>query len=194
MIENHNLVSFRMALRTVVAGSAIALMVAACSTATPYKAAPSEGSGATGYSSQRLDANHFRVSFAGNRLTARGTVENYLLYRAAELTVENGYDGFTLIERDTERRTETRVERVGLGAYGYWGPRWRYYRGGFGWYDWSPYYGDPFWSDRVNIQTVDRYEAFAEIAMFRGQQPDDSKAFNAREVLENLRSTIEFPD
>ncbi len=49
---------------------------------------------AFGYSEERLDQNKFRVTFRGNSLTPRETVEDYLLYRAAELTLQNGFTHF----------------------------------------------------------------------------------------------------
>lgn len=165
----------------------------ACSTATPYQPVTSQSPRATGYDSQRLAEGVYRVSFAGNSLTSRQTVENYLLYRAAEVTLENGYEGFVLVERDTEREVTTRVDRFGPGRFGGWGPSWGYYRRGIGWSYWDPYYGDPFWHDNIDVTTVDSYEAFAEIAMYRGARPANARAFNAREVLESLGPTIQRP-
>ena len=43
-----------------------------------------------GYADQQIDRTHYRVSFTGNSFTQRDMVENYLLYRAAELTVASG--------------------------------------------------------------------------------------------------------
>ncbi|MEW4466972.1 hypothetical protein AB1K62_03970 [Parasphingorhabdus sp. JC815] len=173
-----------------------ALMTAAlvgCATPTPYQPASSSSRSATGYSNQQITADRFRVSFSGNSLTSRETVEDYLLYRAAELTREQGYDGFILMQRDTERRVNTRVDRFGPSPYSYWGPSWRYYRGGRGWSYWDPYFADPFWDRSVDVRTVQRYEAFAEIKMFRGTRPNDDKAFDAQDVLRTLGSRIERP-
>jgi hypothetical protein len=60
---------------------------------TPY--APSQGG--FGYSDARIEENRFRVVFRGNALTPRETVELYLLHRAAEVTLENGYDWFRIV-------------------------------------------------------------------------------------------------
>src|SRR3546814_2720956 len=69
-----------------------ALMLFACATPTPYQPLGTRGTGASGcYASQQIEQNRFRVSFSGNQLTSRERVENYLLFRAAELTVQNGY-------------------------------------------------------------------------------------------------------
>lgn len=174
--------------------AALALLTA-CATATPYQPIGARGASG-GYSEQQIESNRFRVSFAGNEFTSRARVEDYLLFRAAELTLQAGYDGFTIVDRDTERDVDTRVMPgpmgYGYGPYGWWRPSWRYY-GRFGWRSWDPWLGRPFWADTINVDTVERYEATAEIVMFRGQRRDDPRSFDAREVIENLRPRIELP-
>jgi hypothetical protein len=170
----------------------LCIAAAACTSPTPYRPA-SAGSDHTGYSSRQIESNRYRVSFAGNSMTSRETVERYLLYRAAELTVQRGYDWFAMADRQTERHTNTYVDQpFGAGDYGYWGPAWRYRSSRFGWHNWDPYWGDPFWDRSVDVTTVDRYEATAEIYMGRGPKPvGDRHAFDARDVLDRLRDTIE---
>ena len=180
--------------RTLLMAAASALMLGACVTATPYQPLGARGSGASGgFSDVRVAANRYRITFAGNSLTTRERVETYLLYRAAELTRERGYDGFTIVDRATDRDVETRVyqDPFGPGRYRWWRPSWRY-RGAFGWRRWDPWYGDPFWADEIDVRTVQRFEASAEVVMFRGNRGDD-KSFNASEVLENLGPSIELP-
>src|SRR3546814_10899027 len=92
------------------------------------------------------------VSFSGNSLTSRETVERYLLFRAAELTVQQGFDHFILVDRNTDRKTRTYVDRpFGPGPYGFWGPSWRFY-GSWGWRRWDPFWGDPFYKDRKSTR------------------------------------------
>lgn len=43
----------------------------------------------------------FRVTYTGNAYNAPGTVDNYLLYRCSELTLESGYDYFMILEDRT---------------------------------------------------------------------------------------------
>lgn len=184
--------------RTVAASIATALLLASCATPTPYRPATGVGDYRTGYSDQAIEANRYRVSFAGNSLTSRETVERYLLYRAAQLTIEQGYDHFVLVDRDVERRTRTYVEpgpRATFGfGFGYWNPYWRYYGDRFGWRSWDPFGGDPFWDRNVDVRTVNRYEAIAEIQLGRGAKPEgNERAFTAREVVERLAPTIVVP-
>jgi hypothetical protein len=122
-------------------------------------------------------------------------VETYLLYRAAELTVAKGFDWFEMVDRHTSTDQHAYVEPdsfYGPGyAWGYWRPYWRYH-GAWGWRGWDPYWGGPFW-DGYDVQTVDRYSASAEIAVYHGRKPSDPKAFDAHEVLSNLGPKIERP-
>lgn len=165
---------------------AAVLGVAACATPTPY--GPAVSPGGYGYAEQRIEPTRFRVSFAGNSLTDLETVETFLLYRAAELTLQNGYDWFTIADRDTE--SESRL--VGTGYSGVYGPHYsgfyhRYYHPGYGWYPWY----DPFWANSVNYREVTRYEASAEIVFGRGPRPAaDPRAYDAREVERNLAAEV----
>jgi len=172
------------------------LALASCETPTPYQPAATAGSYHMGYSDQRIDDDHFRVSFAGNSLTSRETVERYLLYRAAELTVQNGFDYFVLINRDTETKTSTYLEPgFAPSPWGYWRPYWRWYRPRFGWRSYDPFFDDPFWRDRdFDIRTVQRYEAMAEIKVGHGAKPaNEVRAFDAHEVLNRLGPSIQLP-
>lgn len=170
-----------------------AMLIASCTTPTAYQPASREG--ANGYSDIQIEADRFRVSFSGNSMTSRETVELYLLYRAAQLTAERGFDWFMMADRQTEKRSNTYVDRpFHPGRYGWWGPSWRYYGAGLGWRSWDPFWGDPFWDDRVDVRTVDRYEASAEIVLGRGRKPSDNgRYFDARDVLRNLEGRIVRP-
>jgi hypothetical protein len=190
-----------------------AILLVACATATPYQPA-SEPGAFDGFSQQMIENDRARISFAGNSLTERDTVENYLLYRAAETALEKGYDWFALQERDTEEKTRVRVSPgAGAGFYdpyfGYsfyrprfgWSSAYRFsrfngfqYRRGFGFnrfYD--PFY-DPFFND-FDVREITKYRASAEVRFGSGPQPDErDNVFDAREVIENLGPTIKLPD
>jgi len=128
----------------------------ACATATPYQPAMRGQAVSGGFSEVRLEADRFRVNFAGNSLTSRDTVERYLLYRAAELTVAQGADWFSLVERQTDRKARTYVEPDPFAPYGpyrYWRPYWRYYGTSWGWRARDPWYCKPFWADRTGCPT-----------------------------------------
>ncbi len=70
----------------------LAILLYGC--ATPYKPYGLGGD----YKDIQLDSNTFTVSFRGNGLTSKETVEAYLLYRCAEITVNHGYDYFVVVK------------------------------------------------------------------------------------------------
>lgn len=189
----------RISKRPLIAAALVSsLALAACATPTPYRPIDGPGRYATGFYDRQLENNRFQVTFAGNSVTSRERVERYLLFRAAELTLQNGFDYFSVVNRDTERKTDTYVNNFGdYGhwgpGWGFWGPQWRYARAGFGWGGWAGYGHDPFF-DNWSMRQVDRYEAQAEIITGRGAKPaSDRFAFNARDVVDRLGPTIEYP-
>jgi len=182
------------------AALALAAGLGGCMTATPYQPLVKTGSASGGYSESRIEANRWRVTFAGNSVTSRDTVEGYLLFRAAEVTLQNGGDWFAMVDRQTDARQRTYVQPDPLyhpwygSSFGYWRPSWRYRGRGFGWRSWDPYFGDPFWADRYDVQTIQNFEASAEIVTHKGAKPaDDPRAFDAHAVVENLKPRIQYP-
>jgi hypothetical protein len=177
------------------------LALAACATETTYRPATGSGFARTGYSDRQLEPNRYMVSFAGNSYTSRDTVERYLLFRAAELTVSRGYDNFILTDKDTDLRTRT-YTTPGASSFGYgrfggfggWGPSWRYRGRGFGWRSWNGFGSDPFWDRSVDVRTVDKFEANAEIILGRGPKPSDNeRAFDARAVIKAVGPSVVVP-
>ena len=174
-------------------------ILAGCTTATPYQPL-----GATnvrgGYTNQQLDATHWRVAFYGNSLTSRQQVENYLLYRAAELTLQQGATCFAVVNQGTDRQSTVRVDPYGpyaggFGAFGGyypgWSPYWRMH-GPWGWNSYYPWGGGPFMSGAYDIDTIDRYQAMADIALERTCTQGPA-TFNAQQVVQNLRPYIVVP-
>ena len=191
----------------VAALTASTLLVAGCATETRYRPATGQGFSRTGYSERRIEPNRFLVSFAGNSVTSRDTVERYLFFRSAELTLQNGYDYFVMADRDTNLRTRTYATPGigpgwGYGGFGgYWGPSWNFYGRGFG----SRRFGGGFgyggfggfggFGNDFDIQTIDRFEATAEVVMRKGPIPRDNlRAFDARRVVDTVGPTVVLPD
>src|SRR5258705_13439005 len=81
------------------------LALAACETATPYQPQMRGNEVSGGYRDRQIEANRFRITFSGNSMTSRDTVETYLLYRAAELPLQHGYDWFEMADRQTDRKS-----------------------------------------------------------------------------------------
>lgn len=177
---------------------ATAMFLAGCATPTPYQPDEPGHRIAGGFSEERLAGDRYRVTFSGNCFTSRERVERYLLYRAAELTLEKNYDWFSIVDRLTERDVQTYREPASaparIATYAYWQPYWRYYDPAYGWRWWDPYGGTPFWAERVTVRTVESYRAHAEIVMHAGTAPEsDQRAFVAREIVAELEPAIERP-
>jgi hypothetical protein len=178
----------------------LAAGLSACISPTPYQPMLHGHSGQGGYSETRIEPDRWRVTFAGNAVTARETVEGYLLYRAAELTLQNGYDWFSMVDRQTDRNARSYADAdpfyhpwYGTG-FTYWRPAWRYRGRGFGWRTWDPFFGDPFFADTVDVHTIESFEASAEIVTHKGAKPaDDPRAFDAHAVVETLKPKILYP-
>lgn len=194
-------VRLRRILGAAICASAALALSSCASVGGPYHPAGSGVHGSEGYSEARLAPDRFRVTFAGDAFTSRDKVEGYLLYRSAELTVQQGYDWFRVVDRETERevRREVTPDPFYSPWYGpdfpYWSPYWRYYGRGTGWQAWYPWSPDPFWASRTDMHTVEHYEATAEIVMGRGAPPsDERRVFDARQVLARLGPTIQRPD
>ena len=172
--------------------NAATLAFGGCASSTPYQSAQSTGT-EYGYSSEQLASDRYRVMFEGNDFTSRETVENYLLYRAAELTRQNGYSNFTLLNDNTQREldVDTVPATTYAGAYPGWGPTW-YYGTGFG-TAYDPFLGSTYPAQR--IQTSDQYRASATIRMYNGTNTDArGPTFDAADVLARLGDNVEMPE
>jgi hypothetical protein len=170
--------------------------LAGCETATPYQPLGAPGTQASGgYFDHQIEANRWQVGFKGNDLTSRETVERYLLYRAAELAVSQGFDWFEAVDRHTDKKTDTYATGVDpyyAGFGGAWGPRWGLYRRGYGWR--YGYWNDPFWGPGpVDYNQVNQFQATAEVIFGHGQKPADRQAFDAHSVLEHLAGAVQRP-
>jgi len=141
------------------------LALAACETATSYQ--PATSPTAVGYTEQRIEPGRYRVTFQGGEGPPQ-QVQDYVLLRAAEITVRDGYDWFRVTDRYEDARPPRSGATVsfGTGSFGR--------HGGFGVgssYDLS---GGP----------VTR--ASAEIMMGKGPKPEGPSAYDARGVIATI--------
>jgi hypothetical protein len=166
--------------------AAAILTLGACTTGPTYKArGPGE---IIGYTDEQLTSNRYRVTFSGGAGTKREQVEDYLLRRAAEVTLQAGYAYFSFDTRGMESTTYYRT------TFDTWGPR---FGPGYGlrpWYGprlgprpwyWSSWSYSPMWNG--DVIPVTRYSAYAEIVMLTAEQASNNiDAISAREVLERF--------
>ncbi len=175
------------------------LLVSGCVTATPYQPLDPGQKAMGGYVEQQLETNRYRLSFAGNSVTKRETVETYLLYRAAELTLAQGYESFSVVQRATDRKARTFTDpdpfrMAGFGYDPFWRPYWRYSVIGMGWRSWDPFGRDPFWPEQMESRTIEKFEASAEILLLKGPKvANDPASFDARQVVANLAPKVTKP-
>ena len=172
---------------TVAACAAAILMLSACATATapaPVYRQQASDEGA-GYIDEQISATRYRVSFSGDNQTTRGQVEDYLLRRAAEITVRAGYNYFVFdnrsIETDTNlyRTTDNWDPTTGL-AFGlgrrYPGRSEHFAKGSI----------PAFWSEKEAVP-ITRYKAKSEVVMLAPDQVGTHPgALAAREILRYL--------
>ncbi len=166
--------------RWVLTASLIAL--SACATAVGTAYAPADGKG-HGFTETRIEADRYRVSFAGDGATSPEIVEDYALLRAAELAVENGYDWFRIVGRSMDQQ-----EKGGVGVGAGLGSGSSGRRSGV-----SVGVGG-------NLGTVGGrkfYTARLEVLMGRGERPgsdDGAEIYDARSVIDTIRARLGAPE
>jgi hypothetical protein len=153
------------------AGAMLAL--AACAAdPTPYQSA----TGGYGYTQQQIESNRYRITFAGNSSTPLDTVRNYMLYRAAEVTLESGHDYFVVVDQNTESTTTYRG--TGSSPFGFGTG----YRGGGG-------FGVGISS--FSAYPDDSYTSWADIVVGDGAKPADNlDAYDARDVVARIDPNV----
>ena len=173
-------------IRAAILGCGLGLLLSACAAQpTPYQ--PRDG--AYGYSQTQIDGQTWRVEFAGNTDTPRETVENYLLYRAAEIMLFGDHERFVVLEKEVERTRDYRGDPYpypynagwGLGA---WDRNWHRHHGYGLYYG----YGAPY------TFVLDSYKAIAVIRIYDGGPPPAGlQVYAAREVIAQLGPTVVLP-
>lgn len=161
------------ALRATLLTIAMLGLLVGCGQPTPYQPAVQ----GFGYAEQQIEANRYRVTFAGNDLTPSETVQNYVLYRAAEVTLDQGYDYFTMVDRNLDRSTA------------YWGSGDTAFSSGYATRSGGVVGG--IGTTLYTARPIDSYTASADIVLFQGEKPlGEVDAYDARDVLRRLDPTI----
>jgi hypothetical protein len=147
--------------------------LAGCVQPAPY--GPRIEGSRVGYTDERLAQNRYRVTYAGNSATPRATVEDYLLYRAAQVTLDSGFAAFEFDTRDTKAKTTYFSTFDGFpGPYG------PYRHFGWYWHSWG-------FDEDLESRPVTRYEAYAEIVMLTADQAkSEPRSLDAHDVLTRL--------
>lgn len=140
----------------------VSLIVLSGCISTPYQKLADLG----GYTDRQLDNNTYRIEFKGNGYTRLETVDIYLLYRCAELTIEKGYDYFVIVTKDN----------IGSTSYS------------------TTSTINPNGGVSTSNRSFTRYTATAIIKAYIGKKHDnEATAFDAREIMNNLQPEIVRP-
>lgn len=75
-------------------GWLIIIVVGLCSCATPYRPAKS----GKGYSDSQISTNEFEASFRGNGQTDLARATDFVLLRAAQVTLQHGFSHFSVMD------------------------------------------------------------------------------------------------
>ena len=149
-----------------------ALALAACASLAPY--GPQQAGRGQGFSEQRIETDRFRVTYNG--VGAPGPVADRALFRAAQLTVDQGYDWFEVTQRWIDGRPDSAGgvrPSVSIGAGS----------GRYGGYSTSGV-GVGLGFDLSGPQPT---STTLEIVMGRGARPDRPEAYDARGVQDAIR-------
>lgn len=149
-------------------------LLQACATTSPYQPANSRG---YGYSETQLSDTQYRIDFKAWEVPS-GKAVNYAMLRAAELTLEKGYDWFETVDRQREVVKSRPTTTVVFGASSMRGA---HFGTGMG-------FGmDMGGNDR------NESEVLLEIQMGKGVRPDATQVYSANELVKNLRKSLELP-
>jgi hypothetical protein len=150
-----------------------ALALAGCASLTPYQ----QLAGGLGYAEQKIESNRYRVSYTASSRTPASQVDDYLLYRAAELTLQDGADHFVLTGKSYSG-SPVNGSPVTIGVGGYGGSYGSGIGIGFG----------------TGVGDGPPWQAFADIVTYRGAKPaDEPRAYDARAVIDSLRDRVQRP-
>jgi hypothetical protein len=160
----------------------LTLVFTGCQSPTPYKSAAKTDSN-FGYKSKKIKKDIYRVSFKGNKDTKRETVEQYMLFRAAEVAKNNKAPYFQIVSRDTDKIVDydtvytnmafTRPYTTGMAGYNNY--RYPYYSYGYGW----------SYNQGTTVVADDLYSTVAYIKL-KDKASKNEKVFTTKEVISRL--------
>ena len=157
--------------------AAASLALTGCMTLAPY--GPQATQDSQGYSEYRIDSQRWRVTYNG--VGAPAPVADMALLRAADLTLDQGYDWFEVSQRFIDGRPDSAgglrpTLGVGYGGGRYDGPYGRYSSSGVG------------VGVGLSFQGPSATSTTLEILMGRGETPGQAEAYDARGVQQSLRA------
>jgi hypothetical protein len=160
-------------------------LLQACASYSPYQPA---NHSAYGYSQTQLSDTQYRVDFKARDLE-KGKAIDYAMLRAAELTIEKGYDWFEIVDRQTDETHKNMPSSTSFGASqnrtierdcGLLGCRTRM--------------SEPYNSVIIGAGVGDRdrsdVDVMLEIKMGKGVRPDVKQVYAVNTLVKNLRQSL----
>jgi hypothetical protein len=185
-------IAFAVALAVFGAGPALAQAPQPVSPVTVGPQAPAPGV----FSARKSGAAGLHLVVTGHAFTSRQALENYLAWRAAEQTMANKFQWFSLTERRAKGDTVPVPKSDATGPrfsfrMEFFRPQWRYKpAGATAWKSWSPFSGAAF----PDLKGAAAYELSADIVMHKGMVDDVSPlAFDASALSDYLINQVEAP-
>lgn len=165
--------------------SCLVLALASCASMEPTGYTMANDKADFGYRHTQLTDDKYRISFRGNRKTDTETIRDYALLHAADLTLQEGYDWFSIASQDMETNkknvpTSSTVATVGtrtstscglLGCTTVHHPQ---------------YTGVMMGSEEV---TSDR-QFIMTISMGKGKPANPNAVYDAKALAKNIRASI----
>lgn len=144
-----------------------ALTLTACVTPTRY--GPALRPGAVGFAERPIESDRWRVTFRAGSGAPPALAEDFALRRAAELTLQRGYDWFRVTGRFVEATAPTTPRfSIGGGGSSFSGRRWSGTSVGVG-------AGIGFGGEPAPAATL-------EVILGRGAVPREPDVYDARQV------------
>lgn len=164
---------------------AFILTLGACASTPDYVAADKAGD--YGYYTRKISDDRYRVNYNGRRGTDIQDARDYAMLRAAELTLNKGYDWFQIVDRESST-VESREPEMQLG-FGYEEARHVETRCGLLSCTRTV---RPATYSRVqfdNRRRETRHSHSIEILMGKGKMPDNGNYYDAKEVAKSIGET-----
>jgi hypothetical protein len=153
------------------------------------------------YSETKRSAIRYRLTLKGHSFSSRDAIEKYLLYRAADLTLQQHYQWFTLIESHSKGDAAPVPKPDPAGPrysfrMNFWRPVWRYkLAGSSAWSTWSPFSNAAFFADGKDAKTVTDFDVSADIVTHKGTMDDSNPlAFEPSAVSDFLINQVSPPE
>ena len=159
------------------------LLVASCATPQPSLYAPLSENG--GYAVETLGKGVYRVTFQGNPATSREQVQDYCLYRAAELTLSLGDTRFAVHDKQTNKTTRvTREIHEGWGGPYFYDRDYPFYR---------PYPGPTYQRERTSYRAILTIEPFSGETAPGASSSSGFQVYDAQATVAQLAPHIKRP-